>query len=54
MAACHAHWQFTITGITINRIRNGKIVEEWQEWDTYGLMRQLGVLPTLQHETAAA
>ena len=24
--------QFTVSGITIDRIRNGQIVEEWQEW----------------------
>jgi len=46
--------QFTISGITIDRIRNGQIVEEWQEWDSYGLMQQLGVVPTLRHETVAA
>lgn len=34
-----------ITGIAINRIANGKIVEDLQEWDALALMRQLGVLP---------
>lgn len=32
------------TGITIARFMNGKIVEEWANWDTLGLMRQLGVV----------
>ncbi len=32
-----------ITGITISRLVNGKIVEEWQNWDTAGLYQQLGV-----------
>jgi steroid delta-isomerase-like uncharacterized protein len=32
------------TGITIARFANGKIVAEWANWDTRGLMRQLGVV----------
>jgi steroid delta-isomerase-like uncharacterized protein len=44
----------TITGISIHRIRDGKIVEEWQEWDSLGLMQQLGVVPTLKHKAAGA
>ncbi len=31
-----------ITGITINRIANGKIVEEWEEFDSAGMMQQIG------------
>ena len=34
----------TSTGITIARFVNGKIAEEWANWDTLGLMRQLGVV----------
>jgi predicted ester cyclase len=34
-----------ITGISIYRIANGKIVEHWAESDLYGLMVQLGVIP---------
>ncbi len=37
--------QVTITGVTIDRLVGGKIVEEWEEWDTLGVMRQLGVVP---------
>ncbi|MFZ5868700.1 MAG: ester cyclase [Thermodesulfobacteriota bacterium] len=33
---------FKIGGITISRVLDGKIVEEWQDWDTLGLARQLG------------
>ncbi len=29
------------TGITIIRIRNGKFVEGWQNWDMLGLMQQI-------------
>lgn len=31
-----------VTGIQFNRIRDGRIVEEWHSWDTLGLLRQLG------------
>lgn len=34
----------TVTGISIYTVKNGKIVEEWGEWDALGLMQQLGVL----------
>ena len=35
-----------VTGIHIARIVGGKIEEEWNNWDTIGLMQQLGVIPT--------
>ncbi len=35
----------TLTGIGINRIVDGKIVEEWCEMDMLGLMQQLGAVP---------
>ncbi len=31
------------TGIRIFRVADGKIAEGWVNWDTFGLMRQLGV-----------
>jgi steroid delta-isomerase-like uncharacterized protein len=34
------------TGIDINRIADGKIAERWANFDTLGLMQQLGVIPT--------
>jgi steroid delta-isomerase-like uncharacterized protein len=37
----------TATGITIDRIDGGKIVESWTNWDTLGLLQQLGVAPEL-------
>ena len=39
--------QATVTGITIDRIVGGRIVESWTNWDTLGLMQQLGVVPAL-------
>jgi len=35
-----------MTGIGIQRIAGGKIVEEWVESDQMGMMQQLGVIPT--------
>lgn len=35
----------TITGIGIDRIDGGKIVETWGNWDTLGMMQQLGAIP---------
>jgi steroid delta-isomerase-like uncharacterized protein len=38
--------QLTFTGITIHRIEDNKIVEEWSNWDALGVMRQIGVDPS--------
>jgi steroid delta-isomerase-like uncharacterized protein len=35
-----------VSGISIVRIRDGKIIEGWQELDSLGLMQGLGVLPS--------
>jgi predicted ester cyclase len=35
----------TQTGIDILRIAGGKVVERWGEFDNFGLMQQLGVIP---------
>jgi predicted ester cyclase len=37
--------QIEVTGISIDRIEGGKIVEGWVSWDQLGLLRQLGVIP---------
>jgi steroid delta-isomerase-like uncharacterized protein len=44
----------TITGMCIDRIVNGKIVEEWEEWDSIGMMRQLGLVPEVKVEELVA
>ena len=36
----------TVTGITVDRILNGKIAETWGIFDQFGMMQQLGVIPT--------
>jgi steroid delta-isomerase-like uncharacterized protein len=35
----------TISGVTVARVSNGKIVEGYVNWDALGLMQQLGVVP---------
>ncbi len=35
--------EFTFSLITIIRVENGKVVEEWQEDDQLGFARQLGM-----------
>jgi steroid delta-isomerase-like uncharacterized protein len=37
--------QVTVTGITIDRIEGGQIVESWNEFSQLGLLQQLGVVP---------
>jgi steroid delta-isomerase-like uncharacterized protein len=39
----------TVTGITIDRFEDGKVVEGWTNWDTLGMMQQLGVVPEPAH-----
>jgi steroid delta-isomerase-like uncharacterized protein len=41
--------QVTVSGLTISRLSNDKIVEEFQNWDTLGMMQQLGAVPALAH-----
>ena len=36
---------WTLEGINIFRVRDGKIVERWGRLDELGMMRQLGVVP---------
>jgi steroid delta-isomerase-like uncharacterized protein len=37
--------QTAVTGITIDRIKGGKVVETLTHWDNLGLLQQLGVIP---------
>jgi steroid delta-isomerase-like uncharacterized protein len=36
--------KFSLTGITINRLSNGKVAELRVIWDALGMMHQLGVI----------
>ena len=37
--------QMELEGITIHRIEDGKIVEEWERYDNLSVMQQLGLVP---------
>jgi steroid delta-isomerase-like uncharacterized protein len=39
--------QTTATGITIERIVEGRIAESWTNWDTLGPLQQLGAVPAM-------
>ena len=39
--------QATVTGITIDRIADGRITESRTNWDTLGLLQQIGAIPAM-------
>jgi steroid delta-isomerase-like uncharacterized protein len=41
--------QIAISGITIYRIADGKIIEAWEQLDLLGMWQQLGVVKRPQH-----
>jgi predicted ester cyclase len=41
--------QVTVSGLTLSRLANGKVIEEYTNWDTFGMMQQLDVVPELAH-----
>ena len=43
-----------ISGINIDRVEGGKVVEEWASYDLLGAMRQLGAIPEPGQEGARA
>jgi predicted ester cyclase len=43
-----------ITGIRIDRMAEGKIAESWFEWDSLGMLQQIGALPPLARNPQAA
>ena len=43
----------TVTGIGIDRFEDGKIVEGWTNWDTLGMLQQIGALPAPQEAARA-
>ena len=42
--------QVTVTGMVIDRIDNGKIVETWYNFDALGQLRQMGIVPSTAHQ----
>ena len=39
--------QVTVSGLTLSRLADGKVIEEYTNWDTFGMMQQLGAVPEL-------
>lgn len=40
-----------VSGITISRIRDGRVVENWGNYDMLGMLQQLGVMPAPDGDT---
>lgn len=37
--------EVTVTGLTITRLEDDLVVEDWTNWDTLGMLVQLGAVP---------
>jgi predicted ester cyclase len=46
--------RYSIKGIDIYRIGDGKIVEQWATWDRLGFWQQMGLVPSTAELRAAA
>jgi steroid delta-isomerase-like uncharacterized protein len=44
--------RISVTGMTIAKVKDGKVIESWSNWDTLGLMQQLGVAPSAGEHAA--
>ena len=45
--------KLSVDGIWIHRVKNGKIAESWNVWDTLGLLQQIGAVPAMEQEAAS-
>jgi predicted ester cyclase len=43
----------TVSGQTISRLAGGKIVEEYTNWDTLGMLQQIGAVPAPASTTSS-
>jgi predicted ester cyclase len=39
--------QVTVPGISFSKCKNGMLVEDWSNWDLFGMLQQLGAVPAL-------
>ena len=46
--------QVEVSGITISRFEGGKIAEDWTNYDTLGMMQQIGAIPEEPGEQAGS
>jgi hypothetical protein len=37
----------TVTGVDVERYQGGKVAESWANYDMFGMLQQLGVVPSL-------
>jgi predicted ester cyclase len=37
-----------MSGMTMDRLKEGKIVEAWWNADDFGMMQQLGIIPPME------
>lgn len=44
--------RISLEGMTIARVKDGKFVESWNNWDALGMMKQLGVVGAAQKHAA--
>lgn len=44
--------RMSVTGISWARVESGKFVEGWTNWDTLGMLQQLGVAPAPEQQAA--
>lgn len=42
--------QMSLSGITIDRVENNRIVERWYQVDFFGMLQQLGIVPASKEE----
>jgi predicted ester cyclase len=38
-----------VSGMSMDRISEGKIVENWNNWEALEMMRQIGAIPDSEH-----
>jgi steroid delta-isomerase-like uncharacterized protein len=46
--------RISVAGITISHFEGGKVAEEWELYDTMGMMQQLGAIPSSTEQQEAA
>jgi steroid delta-isomerase-like uncharacterized protein len=46
--------QMATQGLSVFTFRNGKIAEEWTQWDALGVVQDLGITPQIQQPGAPA
>jgi predicted ester cyclase len=40
--------KITVEGISFDRFRNGKLIENFTQWDALGLLQTLGIIPRIE------